>query len=89
VGDDIMNKEFIRVNTDIIVDASQIIAVRLNSINKTVRKEGYEMWIELPHRNVIVAPDFERNVLNYCGFEIVKSHNDQYILQLIMPDLDY
>lgn len=74
-------KEFIRVDIDIIVDASQIIAVRLRPINKTQRKEGYEMWVELPHRSAIVTPDFERNVLNYCGFEIVKSYNDQYILQ--------
>ncbi len=82
-------KDFIRVDTDIIVDASQIIAVRLNPINKTVRKEGYEMWVELPHRNVIVAPDFEHVVLSYCEFEIVKSYNGQYILQHIMPDFDY
>ena len=84
-----MIKDFRRVNTDVIVDCSQIIAVRLNPINKTQRKEGYEMWIELPHRNIIVAPEFECVVLNYCDFEIVKSHNDQYVLQHVTFDLDY
>jgi hypothetical protein len=89
MGDSMMSKEFMRVDTEIIIDFSQIIAVRLSPINKTVRKEGYEMWVELPHRSVIVAPDFERNVLHYCGFEIVKSHNDQYILQPITLDFDF
>ena len=84
-----MAKEFMRVDIDTIVDFSQIIAVRLSSINKTQRKEGYQMWVELPHRSVIVTPEFEHNVLNYCQFEIIKSHNDQYILQPIMPDFDY
>lgn len=84
-----MIKDFRRVDTEIIVDFSQIIAVRLSPINKSVRKEGYEMWVELPDRSVIVAPDFEHNVLDYCGFEIVKSHNDQYVLQPITFDLDY
>lgn len=84
-----INKEFIRIQDGVIIDAAQIIAVRLNPINKTQRKEGYEMWVELPHRNIIVAPDFEHVVLNYCEFEIIKSYNGQYILQYIMPDLDY
>jgi hypothetical protein len=84
-----MAKDFRRVDTDTIVDFSQIIAVRLRPINKTQRKEGYEMWVELPHRSVIVAPEFEYIVLNYCEFEIVKSYDEQYILQPIMPDFDY
>ena len=84
-----MIKDFRRIDTDTIIDCSQIAAVRLEPINKTQRKEGYQMWVELPHRSVIVAPDFEHNVLDYCGFEIVKSHNDQYILQPITFDLDY
>lgn len=83
-----MIKDFRRIDTDTIVDFSQIAAVRLRPINKTQRKEGYEMWVELPHRSFIVAPDFEHNVLNYCEFEIVKSHNDQYILQPITFDLN-
>jgi hypothetical protein len=84
-----MRKEFIRIDPNIIIDASQIIAVRLNPINKTQRKEGYEMWVELPHRNVVVAPEFEYVVLSYCEFEIVQSYNGQYVLQCAMPDFDY
>lgn len=84
-----MAKEFMRIDTDTIIDASQIMAVKLSPINKTQRNEGYTIWVELPHRSFIVAPDFEYIVLNYCGFEIVKSCNDQYILQPITPDFDY
>ena len=79
-----MNKEFMRIDTDTIVDFSQIAAVRLEPINKTQRKEGYQMWVELPHCSFIVTPDFEHNVLDYCDFEIVKSHNGQYILQPVI-----
>lgn len=83
-----MNKKFMRIDTNTIIDFSQIVAVKLRSINKTQRKEGYEMYLELPHRGIAVAPDFERLVLCYCGFKIVKSHNDQYILQPIISDFD-
>lgn len=54
-----MSKEFMRVDTDVIIDFSQIMAVKLRPINKTQRKEGYEMYFELPHHSIAVAPDFD------------------------------
>lgn len=84
-----INKEFIRIQDEVIIDAAQIQAIVLNDINKSIRPAGYRMYVHLPGQSYHVDFQYEQNVLSYCEFEIVKSYNGQYILQPVILDLDY